>query len=134
MSFPTTERPIAYPIEFTGPSAYGKSFDGTGFGVVFEDDGDTGYFYATSERADKILDALHLYNFRDPPKPSRGDRLLIVWNPMVEKAGLFYNDRFQAIIDFKNQAGCCRSGFPPKFGTWCRSLHVWNDEMKKGLE
>ncbi len=128
------ERPIAYPIGFRGPSAYAKSFDGTGFGIVFEDDGETGYLYATNEKADKIFDALHLYNSRDLTKPLPGEQLFIVWNPVLEKAGLFYQDRFQAIVDFKNQIGCCRSGFPPKFGTWCRSLHEWNDEMKRGLE
>lgn len=32
------------------------------YGVVFEDDGDTGYFYAASQ--DGILDALHIYKCR----------------------------------------------------------------------
>ena len=33
-------------------------------GVVFEDDGETGYFYGldTSRRGNPILDALHIYN------------------------------------------------------------------------
>lgn len=131
---PKNEQLIAYPIEFRERSAYAKPFNGTEFGVVFEDDGETGYLYATNETADKIYDALHLYNSKDPTRPSPGEKLFIVWNPILEKAGLFYHDRLQAIVDFKNQIGCCRSGFPPKFGTWCRSLHEWNDELKKGLQ
>ena len=86
-SHPTDERPIAYPIEYTGPSTFIKSFNGTGFGMVFEDDGETGYLYATNEKADKIFDALHLYNSKSPNKLSSHDKLFIVWNPKMEKAG-----------------------------------------------
>ena len=134
-SNPTDDRPVAYRVEFSGsPTYYPKSFEGTGFGVVFEDDGETGYIYATNDKADKIFDALHLYNSKNPNKLSSGDKFFIVWNPKVEKAGTFYHNKFQAIIDFKNRLGCCRTGFPPKFGTWLRSLHTWNDQMVKGLE
>ena len=41
--------------------------------VVFEDDGETGYFYAVdcSGEAQTIRGALHIYNVRDLPRPHR---------------------------------------------------------------
>lgn len=124
---------ISYPVNFKGPSTYAKSFQGSGFGVVFEDDGGTGYLYATNEKTDKILDALHLYNERNRDGPRQGNRVFIVWNAKLEKAGLFYHNRFQAIIDFKNRSSCCRTGFPPKAGTWCKTSHEWREDMANGL-
>ena len=47
-------QPIAYPLRYNGPGPYQMPFKGSGFGVVFEDDGETGYFYATNENMDNI--------------------------------------------------------------------------------
>ncbi len=44
-----SDSPIAYPGKFGGRGVHKKAFGGMGFGVVFEDDGETGYFYATTE-------------------------------------------------------------------------------------
>ena len=126
---------IAYPLNFTGPAPYMKAFEGSGFGVVFEDDGETGYFYATNERLDEILDALHLYNVGDPVQLKPGDEVFIVWNPALRKAGIFYHNQFQAIVDFKRRCACCRTGFPPRIHTgWCQSAHEWDESLVKGLE
>ena len=87
-SNPNDDRPVAYQVEIRGfPTCYAKLFADTGFGVVFEDDGETGYVYATNDKADKIFDALHLYNSKNPNKPSSGDKFFIIWNPKMEKAG-----------------------------------------------
>lgn len=127
------DRTIAYPVNFKGPSSYLKSFGGTGFGVVFEDDGATGYFYATNEKADKIFDALHLYDEKSGDRLRLGDDLLIVWNPRLMKVGLFYHGHFHATVDFKNRGSCCRTGFPARVGTWCKTSHKWDEEMANGL-
>ena len=127
--------PIAYPVNFTGPAPYMKAFEGSGFGVVFEDDGETGYLYATNEHLDEILDALHLYNAGDPGQVRPGDEIFIVWNPALQKAGIFYHHRFQAVIDFKGRRACCRTGFPSRVHKgWCRSSHKWDETLVQGLE
>ena len=63
------EKPFAYLLSYHGPGKYARPFDGSGYGVMFEDDGQTGYFYATTENFDRILDALHLYNKGDSNQP-----------------------------------------------------------------
>ena len=99
---------------------------------MFEDDGSTGYFYATTEKFDRIFDALHLYNYGDRSQPSAEDKIVIVWNSQLLKAGIFYQNQFQAVIDFNNRTACCRSGSPPPFGEW-RTPHSWDDKMTDGL-
>ena len=128
---PDDERTTAWPIRYEGENVYQKSFPGTGFGVVFEDDGATGCFYATDETW-KILDALHLYNLGDATMPRKGDEIHFVWNQQQLKAGIFYNNRFQAIVDFRNRRACCRTGFPPP-SEWCKSEHGWVGELEDGL-
>ena len=127
-------RPIAYPIRFQRHSTQVKPFSGSGFAVVFEDNDQSGFLYVTDERSENVLDALHLYDVNDDARPRSGDQLFIIWNPELEKAGLFYKNLFLAVVDFKNQTACCRSGYPPRTGEWCKSSHEWNDQMTAGLE
>jgi hypothetical protein len=126
-------QPDGYPVNYAGPAPYSKSFEGTGFGVIFEDDGETGYLYATDESQDEIFDALHLYNRGSGNEIMPGDEVWIVWNRNLLKAGIYFHDQFQAIVDFNNQFACCRTGFPQAKGSWVKSSHEWNDEMVKGL-
>ena len=126
--------PIWYPIRYEGPAVHQKAFTGSGFGVVFEDDGETGYSYATTESF-HILDAMLLYHDKGhPAKPSVGEPVYLVWHDVLLKAGIFYHDAFQAVVDFKNRTACCRSGFPQKMGSWCTTPHTWTDLMVDGLE
>jgi hypothetical protein len=71
-------RPIDHPVNFTGSAPYTRSFKGSGFGVIFEDDGETGYFYATDERNSEILDALHLYDVGEPRQSRPEEEVFIV--------------------------------------------------------
>src|SRR5207247_3334466 len=63
-------------------------------------------------RAFDILDALHLYNRGDPTEPKVGETVFFVWQPVLQKVGIFYADTFHAVIDFRNRKACCRSGSP----------------------
>lgn len=126
-------RPIAHRLNFAGPEAYMKSFEGSGFGVVFEDDGNTGYLYATDEGATEIFDAVHVYNASDPQRLLPGEEVYIVWSAVLQKAGIYYHNQFQAIIDFGNHRACCRTGFPPPGGVWHTS-HDWDENLIVGLE
>jgi hypothetical protein len=101
---------------------------------MFEDDGATGYLYATNERFDQIFDSLHLYNLGSRSYPKKTDQIFIVWNAELQKAGIYYDNQFQAVIDFRNKRSCCRTGFPQQGpGLWS-ATHTWNETMTKGLE
>jgi len=99
------------------------------FAVVFEDDGNTGYFYAldTANQDQMILDALHIYNAenvtdRDQPSIAR-----IIWSASGEQAALIINDYPHAVFDFSAKRGYCRTGFPPPSPNWSSEGHEWDD-------
>jgi len=125
---------VAYKVEYAGPATYMKAFEDTGFGFVLDDDGETGYLYATTEDFQEVLDGLHLFNDDQPDRLTNKDRVYIIFNPEMLKAGLYYRNRYQAIVDFKGAKACCRSGFPPPEPSgWCTSAHTWDPKMEGGL-
>ena len=87
--------------------------------VVFEDDGQTGYFYALApgESALELLDALHVYNAE---QDLRGVdcRIELAWTADSSKAGLRVNGSLWAVFDFEREQGWSRSNFPPPAGRW----------------
>jgi hypothetical protein len=91
------------------------------YAVVFEDNTETGYFYALSlAPTQTILDALHIYNVsavKDKQKPSL---IKILWTEDRQMAFLSINGYYHAVFDFKNQAGYCRNGFPNANQHWTR--------------
>ena len=97
-------------------------------GVVFEDDGETGYFYARDYCIEDSLfvDALHIYSVkgvRDADVPST---VRIVWAKDWEKVALLINDSPHAMFDFGKKVGYSVDEFPepdPKSG-WSRA--PWN--------
>ena len=86
------DRPVAFHIKYVGPSPYQKSFSGSGYGVVFEDDGETGYFYATDELHSKVFDAMLLYDYNTPEQVQPDDQIFIVWNSNLLKASIYYHE------------------------------------------
>ena len=103
--------------------------DGTAVSsVVFEDDGDTGYFYAASQ--DGILDALHIYNVEDVSDKHIPNHVLILWDDACTIAALCINGYIHAVYDFVEQAGYCRNGFPEADGEWVKvENRVLDDEL-----
>ncbi|MBJ7429550.1 MAG: DUF2251 domain-containing protein [Bacteroidia bacterium] len=87
--------------------------------VVFEDNCETGYFYAVDRNNDlTVLDALHIYdvaNVVDKKKPSS---IKIMWTEDLTKAFLSINNYYHAVFDFGHKAGYCRNGFPESNSTW----------------
>ncbi len=121
-------------VNFTGPGSYMIPFDGCGYGVVFEDGDDTGYLYATNEAQDDILVALHLYDYHLPEQVCASERIFVVWNAALQRTGIHYRGRFQAVVDFAKRRACCRNEFPSGNGEWCQSGLEWDDELTDGLE
>jgi hypothetical protein len=89
------------------------------FGVTFEDDQTTGYFYAINRKPSlKILDALHIYNVINVVDKDKPCKIQIAWSESGHLASLLINNYCHAIFDFKNKAGYCRNAFPPSNGLW----------------
>lgn len=89
------------------------------FGVVFEDDLTTGYFYAVNGDHDsKILDALHIYNVADVVDKEKPCKIQIFWTNDGLIASLLINSYCHAIVDFNNRAGYCRNAFPECNSDW----------------
>lgn len=110
------------------PEVLQSFFEHVPYGVVFEDDGDTGYFYAASK--DGILDALHIYNVEDVSDKHISNQVLILWDDACTLAALCINDYIHAVYDFVAQAGYCRNGFPETGGEWVKvENRVLDDEL-----
>jgi hypothetical protein len=91
------------------------------YGVVFEDDLTTGYFYAIEKsKKIKILDALHIYNVADVTDKENPGKIQIFWTDDGQFALLLINNYYHAIFDFINKAGYCRNGFPESNGKWVK--------------
>ncbi|MCW2263975.1 MULTISPECIES: DUF2251 domain-containing protein [Sphingobacterium] len=88
--------------------------------VVFEDNNETGYFYAIGRNNDKldVLDALHIYNVANVTDKEKPSTLKILWSEDLTKAFLSINNYYHAVFDFENKAGYCRTGFPKSSNKW----------------
>lgn len=87
--------------------------DGT-LGVVFEDDGNTGYFYARDYRVTETLfvDALHIYNVGEMTDLERSVQLKIIWTRDFAAAALLFDQQPQAVFHFGRRCGYAADPFP----------------------
>jgi hypothetical protein len=86
------------------------------YGVVFEDEGETGYFYA------------RVRGVQGPDIPSA---LRIVWSQDWTKAALVINDRPHAMFDFSEKVGYSIDQYPepdPRTG-WKHA--PWDRQLKR---
>ena len=104
------------------------------YSAFFEDDGETGYFYALDlTRSDgMILDAVHIYNVADVSDRERESTVSIAWSADGMKSALLINGHVHAAFDFDAKRGYCRSNFPnlpsTASGCWDGTDHHWSDE------
>ncbi|CAM3122419.1 hypothetical protein BZK31_17740 [Pseudomonas floridensis] len=104
------------------------------FAVVFDDDADTGYFYAldTQSESNPIQDALHIYNVNDVSDRTKPSTIKIGWSVDHAKAVLLINDQPHAVFDFEAKQGYCRTGFPPPITNgWSADGHDWNNAARE---
>lgn len=108
-----------------GQDTYCSSISPTSsYGVTFEDDLTTGYFYAVDTKPDLlILDALHIYNVDDVVDKDKPGKLQIMWSNDGLIAALLINNYCHAIFDFKSKAGYCRNGFPEAQTDWIKTYN-----------
>lgn len=99
------------------------------FAVVFEDDGDTGYFYALDMdlKPRPIVDAVCIYTVNNSEDLDSPSKFTIVWSLDGMKAALFVNDHPHAVFDFSARRGYCRTNFPEPGDGWDFYSHEWHD-------
>ncbi len=84
-------------------------------GVIFQDDGTTGYFYAIQPGTELLLlDALHVYDVASVADREKPVTAQVFWNAEETAAAFIINGYCHALYDFQRQAGFCRNAFPPK--------------------
>ena len=83
-------------------------------GVVFEDDGETGYFYARDYSVpDQVfVDALHIYSSQGVTDRDKPCRLKIIWTRDFRAAALMINLVPHAVFNFTERCGYAKRPFP----------------------
>jgi hypothetical protein len=109
------------------------------YAAVFEDDGETGYFYAVDtdvEDGSPVQDALQVYEVAHVTDGERPSTLEIAWSADGLKAVLLINDHPHAAFDFERRQGWCRLGLPvpAKGGAWSAAGHGWSDAVETLFE
>lgn len=103
------------------------------YAVVFEDDTETGYFYAIELSKEtggqQILDAVHIYEAGDIEAEKRPGVIKIIWSTDWLKCALLINNYCHALFDFARQGGYCRNAFPPANEIWTKGERLLTDEM-----
>jgi hypothetical protein len=103
--------------------------------VVFEDDKETGYFYAAEKDATgslSILDMLFVYDAQQVSAQEKKAKLSILWSTDWQRCGLILNNTCHAVFDFQNKAGYNITGFPPPV-LWNATERKLTSEMVKGF-
>lgn len=104
------------------------------YGVVFEDDGESAYFYAVEKDGDdaglRILDALHIHESDEggdaSPAPAP---LKIIWSKDWEKVALIIDGYVHALFDFAAHGGYNINEFPPPNAIWTNGDRKLTDEL-----
>ena len=114
---------VGSPVVVEGPAP------ASSYGVLFEDDGTTAYFYGldSSQPGSPIVDALHIYNVVSVADKEVRSKVEIAWSTDSRKAVLFINHYPHAVFDFEARRGYCRTGFPPADRGWTEHSHEWSD-------
>jgi len=103
------------------------------YAVVFEDDTETGYFYALQINKDtkeqQILDAVHIYEVNNIAPEQKLGTVKIIWSTDWLKCALLINNFCHAIFDFVSQGGYNRNEFPPPNDFWTKGERKLTNEM-----
>ncbi len=101
----------------------------THYGAVFEDDGDTGYFYGLDFTLEDqpVVDARHIYNVAQVTDRATPSVVQIVWSADGLKTALIVNRFPHAVIDFAARRSYCRTEFPPPNEAWSANGVAWDD-------
>ena len=84
------------------------------FGVVFEDEGETGYFYARdySVPDQLFVDAIYINSVAEVTDKNIPSEVQILWTQDYSKSVLIINQYPHALFDFESKIGYSRDQFP----------------------
>jgi len=121
--------PVKQEITVGEPVTINCDSPSTQFSVVFEDDGETGYFYGLDfdQTENPICDALNIYNVQNVIDRAKPSTIWIGWSVDGLKSVLLINQHPHAVFDFSAKRGYCRSNFPPADPAWTNFSHEWDD-------
>lgn len=88
------------------------------YSVVFEDDGNTGYFYAldyTQKLENPIVGALFIYNKDQITDKDKDSLFQIGWSKDGRKAMLTINKYVHGVFNFDNKQGYYLASYPQKW-------------------
>jgi len=109
--------PIAHQLIFhTTPEVLNKSF--YNYGIVCEDDGDSIWLYATNKSFKEIYCAVYIAQSGF----LTSKEAFIVHNPFYKRVGIYYDDDFQAVIDFHGKKCISRKN-------QCTGSKKWGDDV-----
>jgi len=117
-----------------------KDSPGGRFSAFFEDEGETGYFYAVDPALtpDAIVDAVQIYSVSNVVDRERPSTASIVWSPDESRCALLINGYPHAVFDFHAKRGYCRTNFPnfanPVVAGWLQSDHSWSEDAIRWLK
>ena len=107
------------------------------YATVFEDDGQTAYFYALNmeNKEMPIADALHIYNLDNVTDKNIPSKVQIVWAKDNSVSILYINGYTHAVYNFDEEYGFCRNNFPPpaQNGGWSVNGHEWDQKYFEKL-
>jgi hypothetical protein len=107
------------------------------FGVIFEDDTETAYFYAVEtdpgKRGLRILDALHIYEGDQIRKKAKKSKLVIIWSKDWLKSALIIDGLCHAVFDFEKQSGYNINEFPPPNEFWTKGERKLTNQLIEEL-
>ena len=109
------------------------------YATVFEDDGDTGCFYAVDtdvEDGNPVQDALLVYAVADVLDADLASTLEIGWSDDGLKALLLINDLPHAAFDFERRQGWCLLGLPEAAvnKAWSKASRQWSEDVEALFE
>ncbi len=109
------------------------------YATVFEDDGDTGCFYAVDtdvEDGNPVQDALLVYAVADVLDADLASTLEIGWSDDGLKTLLLINDLPHAAFDFEKRQGWCLSELPEAAmnTAWSKASRTWSADVEALFE
>lgn len=108
---------------------------------MFEDDGETGYFYALDllrNGEQQIVDAVHIYDVSRLTDRHRPSILSVLWSGDGTKSCLVINGQPHVVLDFKARRGYSRNDYPnslPGEGVnWTTTTHAGDAAALDGFD
>ena len=114
--------------------------------VVFEDEGVAAYFYACDRSLTpdgggfepQVVDVMLVYNVSQIKDRERDYLASVQWSRDGRQAVLYLDGSPQAIADFAEHRGYCKSNFPnfmeERGAVWQTGSHAWDESVLSKFE